>query len=166
MKNMRPIIQAFALIICAATLAGCPCQTIDGPGEPAISLTFVPPIGSFADLEGQVSHVNVCDYEIAVYIGFESIIGTDPTGLFGSRIIQEYWSKPTFEEPLTPILFDGSFQVDITTGGIDEMANIIAVFVLPAGYLPPLLAGDPELPDELFANSLSYTMTTRFEEGK
>ena len=36
---------------------------------------------------------------------------------------------------------NGSFVVDITTGGIDEQADMIAVYALPLAFIPPVALG-------------------------
>lgn len=82
-----------------------------------------PAYGSFDDLKGQVQCVNPADYKVVVYIYVE-------TG---------YWIKPYAKYPLTTIQADGSFQVDITTGGLDHLATQVAVFLVPNGYNPPIV---------------------------
>jgi|GEM_PF-826124 len=96
-------------------------DTIDGPGTPTITFTFVPTIGSFDNLQGKVSHVFPRDYGIAVYIK----VGTT------------WWQKPTFAQPVTKINIDGTWVCDVTTGGIDEQATEFKVFLIPADYTPP-----------------------------
>src|SRR5260221_10217777 len=63
--------------------------------------------------------------------------------------------------PATPIAPDGSFSVDITTGGHDERASEIVAFLIRSEYYPPSLRGDPDLPEELLESALSRVAVTR-----
>jgi len=115
-----------------------------GPGDPVIKFTYVPPLGSFEYLRGQVWHVNPADYKVAVYI-----------------YVSGWWTKPTFANPLTTIQSDGSWITDITTGGIDETATRIAAFLVPNGYNPPSMSGGGTLPSELDQNAIANVKVTR-----
>jgi exo-beta-1,3-glucanase (GH17 family) len=114
-----------------------------GSGDPTIEFTYIPPLGSFENLVGQVWHVDPSDHKVAVYI-----------------YVSGWWTKPTFANPLTTIQVDGSWITDITTGGIDEQATRIASFLLPDGYNPPFMSGGV-LPDELDQNAIAKVDTTR-----
>lgn len=118
---------------------------LGGPGEPTIEFTYVPPIGSFENLQGQVWHVNPSDYKVAVYI----FVG------------KGWWTKPTWASPLTSIQVDGSWVTDITTGGIDQTATKIAACLVPNGYNPPQRSGQPDLPAELYQNAAACVQTNR-----
>lgn len=115
-----------------------------GAGEPVIEFTYVPPYGSFDELEGQVWHVYPYLYNVAVYI-----------------YVTGWWTKPYWNKPLTFIQIDGSWICDITTGGIDERARKIAAFLVPIGYGPPLMSGESSLPQELYQNAVAYIIVTR-----
>jgi exo-beta-1,3-glucanase (GH17 family) len=122
------------------------CQaTAGGPGTPAIRFRYVPPYGTSEHLQGQVEHVAARDHKVAVYI----------------KVNGGWWTKPTFQEPLTAIELDGSWTADIVTGGIDEQANEIAAFLVPNGYVPPALSGAPSFPPGLLANALVTTQASR-----
>ncbi len=102
-------------------------------GLPEIEFTYLPPYGSFENLKGRVKGIkNPSDYNVAVYI-----------------YVAGWWTKPYWDEPLTPVNPDGSFVCDITTGGIDEQATRIRAYLLPKGYIPPLARGEATLPEEL-----------------
>ncbi len=116
-----------------------------GPGEPVIEFTYLPPYGSFDDLRGQVWHVNPLDYRVAVYI----------------NVAGSWWTKPYQNQPLTPIRVDGSWVCDITTGGRDQEATEIAAFLVPKGYDPPVVLGEPFLPRELEERAIAWIETTR-----
>jgi hypothetical protein len=76
--------------------------------------------------------------------------------------VQEgWWNKPYWDTPTTAISADGSFSVDITTGGQDEQASEIAAFVVPDGYQPPGLRGETELPAELLRRSVAHAEAAR-----
>jgi hypothetical protein len=91
-----------------------------------------------------VRGVDPSDYKVAVYI-----------------YVSGWWTKPTWGSPLTPIQSDGSWSCDITTGGMDQFATQIAAFLVPNGYSPPLMAGEPALPAELFAHSVASAQVER-----
>lgn len=114
--------------------------------EPSIEFTYVPPFGSSNDLTGRVANVVFADYRVAAHI-FVGGAG--------------WWTKPTFEQPLTPIGNDGVWQCDITTGGADPCATMIAAFLVAAGYAPPPANGNQQLPDDLFTNAAAWTTVTR-----
>ena len=116
-----------------------------GTGTPAIEFTAVPPIGSSADLHGQVWHVAPGDYGVAVYI----------------KVLGGWWTKPFWNNPVTPIACDGSWICDITTGGEDAQATDIAAFLIPLTYTPPAATWDGVLPAELYVNSVAYDEVNR-----
>ena len=90
---------------------------------PSVELTYVPPLGSFNLLQGQVWHVLPADHRIVVYI----------------QVAGNWWIKPYIDErKKTTIQCDGTFKVDITTGGVDETATSILAYVIPATYEPPV----------------------------
>jgi hypothetical protein len=112
-----------------------------------MEITFLPPYGSFLDLQGKVSCIGVTPgtHHVTVYI----------------RVSGGWWTKPYFISPLTTIRSDGTWTADITTGGSDQLATEIAAFLVPNGYTPPLMAGAAVLPQELYANAATYIMVTR-----
>lgn len=116
-----------------------------GPGDPAIEFTHVPPYGSADNLRGQVWHAQPDDYRIAVYI----------------YVNGGWWTKPYWDSPLTVINCDGSWECDITTGGVDPTATRIVAYFVPYGYDPPLASGQPFLPPELESNSVAKVEVTR-----
>jgi hypothetical protein len=62
---------------------------------------------------------------------------------------------------LTPIQPDGSWVTDVTTGNGDEFATQMAAFVVSKDYWPPMMAGEWELPQVLFDNSIAYIIQDR-----
>ena len=110
-----------------------------------IQFTSVPDYGSSADLRGIVLHVQPTDYRVAVYI----------------NVSGNWWTKPTATQPITTIQSDGSWVCDITTGG-DETATLIAAFLIPASYNPPVLLGAATLPKELTNNAIASQQVERW----
>jgi exo-beta-1,3-glucanase (GH17 family) len=118
---------------------------VGGSGTPTISFTYVPPVGSFDNLQGSVLHVNPSDYRVVVYI----------------KVSGAWWIKPYSASPQTTINIDGTWTCDITTGGIDEQATTIAAYLTTKTYSPPLLAGSGSLPTELDSNSVAKISVIR-----
>jgi len=106
--------------------------------DPMIELTSVPALRSYLPLKGVVRHADAEHLRIAVYIR-----------------VNGWWTKPYWDSPATPIGADGTFSVDITTGGRDEEASDIAVFLITQDDHPPGLRGEHELPADLVAKALA-----------
>lgn len=106
-----------------------------GPMEiPEISLTSYPECGGTANIRGVVSGTdNYEEYMVITYIFI---------GGYG------WITKPYFAAPKTPIQEDGTFEVDITTGGIDDLAEIIYVGVCRHDADIPIVAGG-DLPENI-----------------
>lgn len=114
------------------------------PCSPSIAFSFVPPYGSDEDLRGRAECINPDQYRVAVYI-----------------YVSGWWSKPTFQEPLTPLNTDGIWVTDVTTGGLDHQATQFAAFLVRAEYSPPMASGEQTLPQELFDNAVAHTIDGR-----
>lgn len=115
-----------------------------GTGVPTVELTSIPAYGTFANLHGRVYGVDRGTHHVAVYIR-----------------VGGWWTKPYWSSPATSIRADGSFECDVTTGGIDELATGFAAFVLPRSFTIPLMSGGSPLPQELYANALAHTTADR-----
>ncbi|MCX7887790.1 MAG: glycoside hydrolase family 16 protein [Verrucomicrobiae bacterium] len=111
----------------------------------SIEFTTVPAFRTFGDLTGRVAGITHTDHRIAVYI----------------RVAGGWWTKPTFQKPLTPISPNLTWVCDITTGGNDHMATDIAAFLLRTNYTPPLARGELLLPATLFSNAVAIVKTNR-----
>jgi hypothetical protein len=120
-------------------------EPLPGSTDQTIEFTSVPAYGSFLNLKGIVRHVDADKVRVAVYI----------------RVNGGWWTKPYWDSPATSITPDGSFSVDITTGGHDEQASEIAAFLIPSEYYPPGLRGDTELPAELLQKALAQASVAR-----
>ena len=124
-------------------------QTSDLTGEGTASIEFIsiPKFGSTADLAGKVHNINPLNYKVAVYIYVEGA---------------GWWTKPTFNFPLTSIKADSSWLCDITTGDGDIYAIEIAAFLLPNGISAPSADGLALLPAELYNISSAFIKTLRY----
>ncbi len=95
---------------------------------PRIFFTFVPPLGSFRDVEGLASLINApCDTQslrVALYI---HVPGFRP----------DFICKPTEAMPLTPINESGGWRADYTTGGRDEEATQLIAFLVSSNFSGP-----------------------------
>jgi len=120
-------------------------KPLQGSMPLTMEFTSVPPYGGFGQLKGIVRRVDTEKFRVAVYI----------------RVHGGWWTKPTWNSPTVPLAADGSFAVDITTGGQDEQATDIAAFLLPAEYYPPGLRGEAGLPAELAQKALGRVDVTR-----
>lgn len=113
-------------------------QTVSAGASPTIEFTYVPPYGSFDNLQGKVTDVNPAEYKVAVYI-----------------YVSGWYTKPYYNSPLTPINSDGSWTCDITTGGYDQYATSVKAYLVPNGYNPPQMSGQRTFSDELKDNSVA-----------
>jgi hypothetical protein len=95
-------------------------------------------------LTGRAGCVEPTNYAVAVYI-----------------FVEGWWTKPTFAEPLTVLASDGSWSTDVVTGGADQFATRFAAFLVPAAFSPPLLGGEPRLPQILFDNAVAHQLVER-----
>jgi len=117
---------------------------INGAGTPDIYFTYVPPMGSFDWVEGQINHVAPADYKVALFV----------------RTYWGWYNKPTWDEPLTNIYPDGWWTNEYATGAGDENAYEIRAFLVPIGYTPPLLSGQP-IPQEVYDNAIDWVTIVR-----
>ena len=111
---------------------------------PTIVITALPRYGSFDPLRGTVTCADPAAYRIAPYI-----------------FVSGWWTKPTWASPTLAIQPDGSWAGNITTGGTDQYATQIAVFLIPATYSPPSMAGGQTLPSALYSNAIAYLIANR-----
>ncbi len=114
-------------------------------GPPQIRLTNVPPIGSFERLRGEVRNINPNSVAVAVYI----FVGGN------------WWTKPYWNAPKTPVKRDGTWVCDITTGGNDQMATKIRAYLIRKDYDPPLAPQVGLPPDPPTSEVLAMVEVTR-----
>jgi len=93
---------------------------------PAIIITNLPAYGTFNNLGGLVLDANPASSAVAVFIYVPG---------YG------WVTKPTCGHPLTPILPDGSWTADITSGGSDPLATRIAALLVSTNYNRPCVDG-------------------------
>lgn len=120
-------------------------EPVEGQGTPTIEFTYIPPVGSFEDVRGDVKHISPKNCRVTVYIYN-----------WGG-----WWTKPYWHLPTTLIMPDGFWKCDITTGEGDEIASKIAGFLIPSNYSPPIMKGESELPQNLYENSLASVQVER-----
>lgn len=120
-------------------------DSLPNSNDLTIEFTSVPAYGSYVNLKGVVRDVDPEKVRVAVYI----------------RVFGGWWTKPYWDAPATPIAPDGTFSVNITTGGQDDQASDVVALLIPAEYYPPGLRGEPELPAELLQKALARTDVTR-----
>jgi hypothetical protein len=116
-----------------------------GTTDPKIELTSVPALGSYLHLKGIVKDAEAGGVRVAVYI----------------RVHGGWWNKPYWENPASAVQPDGSFSVDITTGGRDEEASDIVVFLIPEDYHPPGVRGEVDLPTDVIEKALARADVAR-----
>ena len=128
----RAWLAGAALVVsaCGGAPVGGGGERRDGP----LWVSSVPPWCDLADLAGTVDGVDHPDaLGVAVYLHV------------GGR----WWSKPTRAAPVTPVAADGTWRVDVTTGGHDAAATRFEVFLVPRGFRVPIAAPMDELPPGL-----------------
>jgi len=106
-----------------------------GTGDPAIKITGVPAMDQMGSVTGVVSGVVAADYVVAMYIHVPYM---------------GWWIKPYFQSVIA-IDDDGNWDARMTTGGVDELADQVVVYLVPhtAEADIPSLLGDENLPASL-----------------
>ena len=146
--NLRRQAFIFITLIGLLLLSHLPIAAQAPACPPTLSFTTIPPYGSSDSLTGQADCIVPADYKVAIYI-----------------YVGGWWNKPTFAAPLTDIQADGSWTATIVTHPNDVNASQIAAFLLPVGYAPPLISGDPFLPQAVGDNSVATAYTARTAPG-
>ena len=139
--------------LCWSSLAaiGIACASATAAGAAAsVEFTYVPPYGSFSNLQGKVYGVNPATNRIAVFIYLNGA---------------GWFTKPTCGTPLTTIQTNGTWTADITTGGIDQNATRIAAYVVPASFSQPCVTGVFCLPAGVEQQAVASAITTRVDPG-
>jgi hypothetical protein len=116
------------------------------PSDPHIEFTSVPVWGTSQNLKGMVRNLNPADFKVAVFIKVGSL---------------GWWTKPYWNQPLTSVRADSTWETDVTTGGRDAFATEYVAYLVRNGYNPPLLGGQQSLPAELDQNAMAKVHTTR-----
>jgi glucan 1,3-beta-glucosidase len=127
------------------------CKKLQVSGIDTIQVDVIPPIGNTTDdLKGKVNFINPCNYQIASYI----------------RVGNGWWTKPTFTQPAVPIMCNGKWSLDFTTGGNDHLASAMYLFVIPNNYIPPTCNGAASVPAEIFNNDIAYKLISRITHAE
>jgi exo-beta-1,3-glucanase (GH17 family) len=127
---------------------------IGGPGIPAIQLTAIPVYGNTDGIvRGTVSHVAPIDFKMTAYIDVGTVVNP------------AWWVKPYLATPDVPINCDGSFAIDTVTGGIDDLATEIRLYLIPADYDTPAVGFVAAPPAELVANAIAIISIRRGTDG-
>ena len=113
--------------------------------QPSIEFTFVPKLKSFDNIVGRVCNASHENFRVVVYI----------------NVRNRWWIKPTFKNPITIIHEDGLFEADVTTGGLDSLADKFAAFLILSDYNPPLVGNRRQLPEELFKHAIDFVIVER-----
>ena len=95
------------------------------PGPVGIAFSYVPPYGSRDTLEVRASGVHPQDFVVATYI----------------NVAGGWWTKPTFAQPTVAVSSDGTARIQIVSGGNDQNATEIAVYLIPSSCTPPQSGG-------------------------
>jgi glucan 1,3-beta-glucosidase len=130
------------------------CTSIPGgAGSPSIQLTSVPPRqpsepagGSGSYLQGLSLHIAPIQFYVVVFIH---------VGASG------WYMKPYQTSPKTIVNCDGTWDVNIDTGGQDATADQVAAFLIPPTYSVPPVLGLQTLPADLYTSSLVNAVVTR-----
>jgi hypothetical protein len=118
-----------------------------GASDPSIQLTSIPAFGSYNSLSGLVTNAPPESYQIAILIFVEGL---------------GWYSKPYCTPLFTAINPDGTWSASITTGGVDNTATQIAVYLVPSGgssYTCVTAGGG--LPASLESTAVAKVLTTR-----
>jgi hypothetical protein len=99
-----------------------------------IDITQLPAYANSGLLQGKVGGVTPSDYAVATYLQIEGA---------------GWWSKPAAASPTVSVSANGSFSVNVVTGGLDARATIYCVALIPQGSSPALALGSGRVPREL-----------------
>lgn len=123
----------------------CPPTIIDG--DPKITFTSQPVIGSNAWLEGQVDNLaQPALFKVLLFI----------------KVGSGWWSKPTFAQPFAFINAENKWSSAYATGGNDINATEICAFLVPIEYAPPLSSGQTKIPPAVFQNAIASNCFQRY----
>ena len=121
------------------------CAVVAVCGNPAVRIGSLPPKCSSQNLTGQALHVKPSNYSVAIFI----------------HVNGGWWTKPCCDSPQKQISSTGNWTCDITTGEIDEQADRIAAFLLPAACDVSLAAGDSSIPGNPGTSAVATANVTR-----
>lgn len=126
---------AFAVLVALAALVfSCACASAQS--EPYLRITSVPRYGNSGGvLRGMVfsddkSKINAGKYRVVLYLEVEAA----NHGYTSATLWNAYagYPKPSYGRVFTKISKSGAFSVDVTTGGIDQIARSYTVLLVTA----------------------------------
>ncbi|MEZ5039750.1 MAG: glycosyl hydrolase family 17 protein [Saprospiraceae bacterium] len=130
------------------------CQFIANDlGRPNVTFNQIPTFGDPGGiLCGKVDGIRPCDYNLALYI----------------KVNGSWWVKPTYADKKIRLACDGSFCIDVVTGGQDRYATEYQLFLLDKDCNPPGLGNAGSIPDSLYEKAIIHEVITRtpFEYGQ
>ena len=104
----------------------------------------MPPYGQAGNAVGNVAGItpsNYSKYAVAIFI----------------NVNNGWWTKPYFATPLTTIQSNGTWTVNVTTGGSDTLATGFTAYLVPSGFAIPTLSGQSSLPASLSVFPIAST---------
>jgi exo-beta-1,3-glucanase (GH17 family) len=134
-----------AMLVCASAPSSAD-RAMEAAGPPSIDITYQPPIGSSANLQGIVRNLNASAYKLAVLIYVPG---------FG------WVCKPTADHRFVRWGSYGAFSVDFTSGGNDAAATVFAIFAVPNSFNKPCVFGEPYIPNSFFNRSVARRLIAR-----
>ena len=141
MKTIPPL-----LVILFAVLT-LPCDA----ATPSIFITNPPAYGSGMTLAGLTLNASPATNAVAVFIYVPG---------FG------WVTKPTCDQPLAAIQPDGSWSVNVATGGAGDLAATrFAALLVNTNFNLPCVLGLPTLPTNAYSQAIAKTVITRPSTG-
>lgn len=131
----------FAVVLCLVAGLALPMVR----AAPGITITGTPPYNSQGNINGIVTGVPFSSYQVAGYILVPGV---------------GWYTKPYSQAPTVPINPDGTFALDVTTGGLDAIATIFCASLVPTNEVPPLALGTGRVPED--TNSVAMTFVERY----
>lgn len=115
--------------------------------SPAVDVTFISPFGAVPGrIEGAVTGLDPATHRVAPYV-FVSGLG--------------WFSKPTCTPPTAVIDAGGRFSILFTTGGADDLATRIALFVVPSSTPVPCTLSAAGIPEAVERASVASAILHR-----
>jgi hypothetical protein len=148
MRDIRKFRTIIIVSVFLAAAAAIPLKACGPATEatPVITISSLPAYGTTQNLFGTASGVNPALHHMAIYLFLEG---------------GGWWTKPTFASPCTPIAANGSWSVDVTTGGCDAFATKYAAYLLPSNESCPVAAGTAVPPPALSSIAVASLIVDR-----
>jgi exo-beta-1,3-glucanase (GH17 family) len=115
------------------------CYKLFNEDVDTLTIDFIPEVGSYLNIKGRANFIKPCENKIGTYI----------------KVAGNWWIKPYSASPTVPIQCNGHWDIDYTTGGIDQMATDFFVYLIPDDYTPPNCSPCGSIPSDIYTNALS-----------